>query len=42
MVVDRKDDDHAPNGVTYDRTHYHCTGDDWWVIVESPQQQEEA
>jgi hypothetical protein len=36
MLVDRTDTLRAPNGVTYDRTHYHCTYDDCWVTVEKP------
>lgn len=38
MGVDRTDTNTVSNGVTYDRTHYHCSNDDWWVTVESPQE----
>lgn len=41
MGVDRHDVERAPNGVSYDRTHYHCSYDDWWVIVEAPQKDDE-
>ncbi len=38
MYRDHTGVNHASDGVTYDQVAYHCTADNWWVTVESPQE----
>ncbi len=39
-MILKKEDTSSGSGKTYDREQYICNGDDIWITVETPQEEE--